>query len=291
MENALAAIGFSQLESDEALDKMIEEILENPTVQIATKLDDQRILAEYTKEFGNNTYISVRMTLDKQTQESLQVLQCEPYIEAISNLQVENIEVENINYHEDYYVICEHIDTGMQVIFWLQNVVEYLDAKRKNKVCKQVNITGLAGEGTIVLPVEKSEEDEVIEKEERSKLREILQLMKEGDENALKRLEEEEKELDKQLKQRLREEDFLTIMSGYFIPVTLEDAVYAVLGEITGIDKRINGKTKEEFYLLNINVNDMPLEIAINCNTLVGMPTIGMRFMGTCWVQGKMIME
>ncbi|MGL6173887.1 MAG: DUF3881 family protein [Cellulosilyticaceae bacterium] len=291
MENTLAAIGFSKLESDEALDNMIEEILENPTVQIATRLDDKRILAEYTKEFGNNIYISVRMTLDKKTQESLQVLQCEPYIEASTSLNVQNVEVENINYHEDYYVICEHRETGMQVIFWLQNAVEYLEAKRKDIVCKQINITGLACEGTIVLPVEKNEEDDVLEREERSKLREILQLIKEGDQNALKKLEEEEKALDKQLKQRLKEEDFLTIMSGYFIPVTLEDAVYAVLGEITGIDKRINQKTKEEFYLLSISVNDMPLEVAINCNTLIGMPTIGMRFMGTCWVQGKMIIE
>lgn len=115
--------------------------------------------------------------------------------------------------------------------------------------------------------------------------------MKEGDEEARQLLEEEEKELDKQLKQRLREEDFLTIMSGYFIPTTIEDAVYAVLGEITAIKKRKNTKTKENLYVFDLNVNEMPLEVIVNSKTLIGMPSIGMRFMGTCWIQGKVIMK
>ncbi len=141
------------------------------------------------------------------------------------------------------------------------------------------------------MPIEQDEEDEQLEKEEREKIRDIIQLMKDGDEEAKQRLEAEEKELDQQLKERLYQEDFLTIMSRYFIPVTLQDAVYAVLGEIVDIKERENSKTNELMYDFTLNVNDVLMDVVISKKQLVGMPSIGMRFMGTCWLQGKVIMS
>ena len=85
------------------------------------------------------------------------------------------------------------------------------------------------------------------------------------------------------------EEDFLSIMSGYFVPTTLVDATYAILGEITDIQNRKNTQTGEESYLFTLDVNDMPLEVLINKANLVGYPSIGMRFMGTCWLQGTIV--
>ncbi|MEG0013008.1 MAG: DUF3881 family protein [Cellulosilyticaceae bacterium] len=292
MESPIKVIGFSALDDKYSVDEIVTEILDNPTSQAAMKIDSNRILAEYIKEFAPDTYIMTRVAVDKTKEKpNIEVLQCEAYVHASHNLDIQSVDIERIDEEEDYYVICEEKNTSMQIIFWLQNVIEYLEAVKKHKKCKQINIAALALEGTIILPVEKDEEDEVIEKEEREKLKNILQQMKEGDEEARQLLEEEEKELDKQLKQRLREEDFLTIMSGYFIPTTIEDAVYAVLGEITAIKKRKNTKTKENLYVFDLNVNEMPLEVIVNSKTLIGMPSIGMRFMGTCWVQGRVIMK
>lgn len=292
MESPIKVIGFSALNDEYNVDDIVTEILDNPTSQAAIKMNSNRILAEYIKEFAEGTYIMVRVLVDKtKNKPNIEVLQCEPYVEATHNLEVQGVDIERVDDDEDYYVICEDKKTSMQVIFWLQNAIEYLEAEKQNKICTEVNIAALATEGTIILPVEKDEEDEIFEKEEREKLRNILQQMKDGDEEARLLLEQEEKELDKQLKERLRQEDFLTIMSGYFIPTTLEDAVYAVLGEIKAISKKRNEKTNEEFYVFTLNVNDMPLEVLINCDTLIGMPSVGMRFMGTCWVQGRVIMK
>ena len=80
-------------------------------------------------------------------------------------------------------------------------------------------------------------------------------------------------------------------MSGYFIPTTLVDANYAILGEIKEIATRKNNKTGEEMYLFTLDVNDMPLEVMINKKQLVGYPTVGMRFMGTCWLQGTIVIS
>lgn len=291
MESPLKAIGFSELDESYRIDEIISDILNKPTEQKATKAAESEIVAEYIKQFGDKTYVMVRVIVDrKQKEPKIQVQHCEAYVDATHMVELEELEIECIDEDYSYYAICEEKETGMQFIFWMQNVVEYLEETKENKVPIGVKTVALALEGTIVLPIEKDEEDEQVEREERDKLRLILQKMREGDEEAKEILEKEEKELDNQLKERLREEDFLTIMSGYFIPTTLVDATYAVLGDIKKIDLRKNTKTKESFYVFELEVNDMPLEVAVNAKTLVGVPSVGMRFMGTCWMQGTVVM-
>lgn len=295
MESPLKTIGFSKLDEQDMMEDILEELLSNPTRQKAIQISSKKILAEYLKQVAENTYVMARVCVNKSKEEpKVQVFDCDAYVEAYKNMDVEEVEIEEIEDIEgdnNYYVVCEEKETSMQIIFWLQNVVEYLEARKKDLVCDQINIVGLASEGTIVLPIEKDEEEEQVEKEEREKLRLILQQMKEGDEEAKEILEKEEKELDEQLKERLREEDFLSIMSGYFIPVTLEEATYAVLGEITEIKERINTQTNEVMYVFTLDVNDLALEVVISKQELVGMPSVGMRFMGTCWVQGSVILK
>lgn len=294
MESPLKAIGFSALDDSYSLEEILSDVLKDPSKQYAIKLDEKKTLAEYIKKVSEDTYIMARVAVEKQKkskQPKLDVYDCEPYVRSNQLIDVTDVEIECIDEISAYYVICEEVETNMQLIFWLQNVVEYLEGKKIGKTCKKVNVIGLATEGTIILPIEKDQEEEAFQKEEREKLKAILQKMKEGDEEAKEQLEKEEKELDSQLKERLREEDFLSIMSGYFIPVTLEDAIYAVLGEIQGIAIKTNEQTKEEMYLFALSVNDMPLEVVVNKKDVIGMPSIGMRFMGTCWLQGRVIMD
>ena len=296
MESPLKAIGFTNVDEKEVMEDILEELLSNPTKQKAIKLSAKKILAEYIKEIAENTYVMARVCVNKSSKDpSLQVFSCDAYVEANHTLEVEDVEVEGFDEVEgtdqSYYVVCEEKETAMQIVFWLQNVVEYLEGCKKNLTCSQVNIVGIASEGTIVLPIEKDEEDELIEKEEREKMRLILQQMKNGDEEAKRILEQEEKDLDDQLKERLREEDFLSVMSGYFIPETLDEATYAVLGEILEIKERINRQTDEKMYIFLLDVNDMNLEVVISQRELIGMPSVGMRFMGTCWIQGNIMMS
>ncbi len=292
MESPITAVGFSKADSDYKIEEIVGEILDNPTKQIASRMANNDILAEYSKQFAEDTYMMVRIVVKAgQKDTKIQVEQCEPYVESHHIVQVEDLMVECIDDEYTYYAVCEEKETGMQFIFWLQNVVEYTESLEKQKGFNAIKIAGLAMEGTIILPIEKDEEETVFEKEEREKLKVMIQKAREGDEEAKEQLEQEERELDEQLKERMMEEDFLSIMSGYFVPTTLVDATYAVLGEITDIKIRINTKTSEEMYLFILNVNDMPLEVMINKSILVGEPSVGMRFMGTCWLQGSIIVK
>ena len=292
MESPIAAIGFSNLEENYNIEKIVSEILDKPTKQIASRKPNQDIVAEYLKEFGKDMYVVVRVVVRAGTKETkIEIEQCEPYLSGNYTIKVEDLIVECVDDEYNYYAICEERETGMQFIFWLQNVIEYLEAEEDQKVFDEIRIAALAMEGTIVLPIEIDEEDEAIEIEEREKVKDLLERAREGDEEARTQLEEEEKELDQQLKERMFEEDFLSIMSGYFVPTTLVDATYAILGDIKAIEMRKNVQTGEEVYLFTLDVNDMPLEVLINKKNLVGYPTVGMRFMGTCWLQGTIVTD
>ena len=290
MESPITAIGFSEIDKKYTIEQIIGEILENPTKQQASRKGNKEIVAEYIKEFSKDTYVMVRIVMCNDKDETkVEVEQCEPYLDSKYTLNIEDLSVEVIDDEYNYYAICEEQETGIQFIFWLQNVIEYTEAVAHKKTFNQVKIAALAMEGTIVLPIEKDEEDEEVEKEEKEKIKVMLQRAREGDEEAKAQLEEEEKEMDDQLKERMYQEDFLSIMSGYFVPATLVDANYAILGEIKEMSTRKNQKTGEMMYLFTLDVNDMPLEVMINQKQLVGYPSVGMRFMGTCWLQGTII--
>ena len=290
MESPITALGFSEIDKKYTIEQIVGEILDKPTRQQASRKDSKDIVAEYVKEFGKDMYVVVRIVMRAENDETkIEVEHCEPYLNSRYTINVEELSVEEIDDEYNYYVICEEKETGIQFIFWLQNAIEYTEAAAHKKNFNQVKIAALAMEGTIVLPIEKDEEDEEVEKEEKEKIKVMLQRAREGDEEARAQLEEEEKEMDDQLKERMYQEDFLSIMSGYFVPTTLVDANYAVLGEIKEMTTRKNTKTGEEVYLFTLDVNDMPLEVMINKKQLVGCPSVGMRFMGTCWLQGTII--
>ena len=291
MESPITAIGFSKIDENNGLAEIISEVIEKPTEQKASRKANKAIIGEYLKEFGNGMYMMARVVLEEKDNKKVQIKQCEPYVKGRYTIKVDDLSVECLEEDYDYYVICEEIETGMQFIFWLQNVVDYTDEVELSDTINEVQIVALGMEGSIILPIEEDEEENQIEAKEKERTRVLLEQAREGDEEARKQLEEEEKELDKQLKERLLEEDFLSIMNGYFVPTTLVDATYAILGKIIGIETRINLQTKEESYLFTLSVNDVPLEVLINKNNLVGHPTIGMRFMGTCWLQGTVVVD
>lgn len=295
MESPLNVVGFSKAHNKNDIEDIIEGILKNPSRQKAIELTSEVIFAEYMQKLAENTYTIVRVRVRKGEEDpEVTVYDCDAFIEATHHTEIEEVVVERGDEFDDedtdYYVVCEEKESSMEIVFVLQNIVEYLEGIRNDLTIKQVNMVGVASEGTIILPIEKDEEEEQLEQEEKEKLRTMLQKMKSGDEEAREILEQEEKDLDTQLKERLKEEDFLTVMSGYFMPATSQDAVYAVLGDILQVRERRNKITGEEMYVFTLNVNDMHLEVVVHKEELIGMPSVGMRFMGTCWMQGQVIM-
>lgn len=294
MSSSMKAIGFSNIASKQSWDDLVADVLNEPSRTFMRKYKDDQVVIEYYKEYGEKLYLLVRVALGEKGKEQAKVSveECEPYVEARYLLDVQDLEIEDTEDDFIFYVVCEDVGTGMQIVFWLQNVIEYLDCMEDDAVdYTGVNIAGIASEGTIILPIEKDAEDSSFDDTEREYLRTMLQRAKEGDEEAIDILDREEQELDEQLKERLRKEDFLTVMDGYFLPATHIEATYAVLGTIKEFEIRQNRRTKEKMYWMYLDVNGMLLEIIINTSDLIGKPSVGMRFMGTCWMQGTVEFE
>lgn len=296
MSSAMKAIGFSEVKNKQSWDDLVAEVLNEPSRTFMRKYEEDKVVVEYYKEYSQRVYLLVRVALggeDKKEQKpKIYIEECEPYVEATYTLEIQDLDIEDTEDDFIFYVVCEDVGTGMQIVFWLQNVIEYLDCIEDDSVdYTGVNIVGIGSEGTIVLPIEKGEDDAEYENTEREYLRAMLQRAKAGDEEAIEILENEEEQLDEQLKERLRREDFLTVMDGYFLPATNIEATYAILGTIKELEIRQNNKTKEKMYWMYLDVNGMLIEIIINMRDLIGNPSIGMRFMGTCWIQGTVEFE
>ncbi len=304
MGSIVNAIGFAGIRGEEAWENLVADVLNEPSRTFMRQYEDDKIIAEYHKEYGENIYILVRAALGEWDEDidgdiyqegkkpRIRIEECEPYVEAMYELEVQDLEIEETGYGFLYYAICEDVGTGMEIIFCLQNVIEYLDCMEDDAVdYTGIKIVGIANEGTIVLPIEKDEDDVEYEHTERKYMRTMLERAKSGDIEAIEILQKEEEELDEILKQRLRHEDFLTVMDGYLLPETINEATYAVLGTIKEIGTKQNNKTREQMYWMYIDINGMCIEIIINKEDLIGQPYVGMRFLGTCWLQGTVEFE
>ena len=77
-------------------------------------------------------------------QPQVYIEECESYVEARYSLEVQDLEIEDTEDNFIFYVVCEDVGTGMQVVFWLQNVIEYLECIEEDEVeYTGVNIVGL----------------------------------------------------------------------------------------------------------------------------------------------------
>ena len=100
-------------------------------------------------------------------------------------------------------------------------------------------------------------------------------------------LDEEADEASRQLQERLKSEDILSVLEGFFVPVGDQDDIYSVLGNIEHVELLTNRDTNEEIYHMEISCMTVPIEVYISKKDLVGLPTPGMRFKGTCWLHGE----
>ncbi|HOQ15867.1 MAG: DUF3881 family protein [Epulopiscium sp.] len=288
METYMSAVGFGSIKKKKQWDKLIEEVLNHADKRYVTNHDEDHVFIEYYKSYGKNIGVVLRGLLDNEKDIDFET--CDPYFESKYIMEVSEVEVEEDEEDYFYFAATEEEESGVEIVFQLQNIIEYLEIKDdKHASIEGIKVVGLASKGTIILPVEKSENDLEYENEQKEWRKELLKRIKAGDEEARKILETEAEEAAEIIEERLRHEDILSVIEGYFIPVDYLEATYSILGEIKEIELIINEETREEIYWMLVESMGMSIEIAINANELVGTPLVGMRFMGICWMQGTIV--
>ena len=75
------------------------------------------------------------------------------------------------------------------------------------------------------------------------------------------------------------------------MPFGIECDKYSILGTILDFTTTENIATKEELYIMDLEVNDLRFSLCVPKARVVGEPANGRRFKGNIWLQGKINFE
>ena len=288
MHEYLEAIGFSGLKFRKHLKMLLSDVEESydheEIVPFALDMD----WCERRKEYGETIGISIFGELDENSkfEKNFYV----PYLRGTGITSYADVTVEKRMENEMYVGICEDPKVEISLIFHLQNVMEYKKRQKEGELRSSsatLTLSGLSNEGTILLPIQKTEVEEKSGLEESRNRMMLLSAARSGDQKAMETLTLEDMELYSKVSKRLATEDILSIVDTYFMPYGVECDCYSIMGIITAMRETVNELTEHEVYILTLYVNELQFDICVPKHNVFGEPAIGRRFRGIIWLQGK----
>ena len=285
MHKFLKAIGFSDFRKKD-LEIVINDIIERPEIMKVTKDSEGNEFAELSKCFGTNIGIMVRGNYDES--DSFMMEYYYPYYISEYDTTNELIEVQKHSEKESYAGVCDESNVGVTLIFYLQNVADYLSEKRLGNGVEIVGakLAALSVEGMIILPVNEQEEKEKISNYKYKERSQLIAQAREGNEDAIESLTIEDMDTYSMISRRVMREDILSIVNSCFMSYGIESDQYSIIGKINDFKEVENSLTKETIICMEIECNNLFFNICINKKDLIGEPAIGRRFKGNIWMQG-----
>lgn len=289
MHEYLRAVGFSKIQEKEELNRLLKQVEESYQSEKTAGYANEREFSERKKAFAPGAGLILRGEYDERGEYQREYYF--PYFEGKQEKTYENVIVERHAEKESYAGVCDDLSLGGTIIFYVQNVADYLNERRHNQLSSctvTLRFSGLSTEGKILLPVlkETTEEEDSEAVYQRTRL---IQAARAGDEEAIENLTLEDMDTYSMISERIADEDVFSIVSTYFMPYGVECDHYNVLGEILKCDLEENSLTKEKLYVLTIESHDLVFEVCINQQDLLGEPLVGRRFKGVVWIQGQIL--
>lgn len=285
MHKFLRTVGFSDIRKRD-LEIILSDIIERPDVMKVTKDSEGNEFAELSKEYAPN--IGIRVCGTYEEDDSFKMDYYYPYFEATTLTTQESIEIQKHAEKETYAGICDESSLGVTLIFYIQNVADYLAECQLHReaLIHGAKLASLSTEGKILLPLEKKDK-KTSEGYENNKRSQLIAQAREGDEDAIESLTLEDMDTYSLISRRVLHEDVLSIVTTYFMPYGVESDQYAVLGEIVDLSKQKNKLSGELMYQMKIECNDILFDVCIHEKDLIGQPEVGRRFKGNVWMQGN----
>jgi hypothetical protein len=287
MHSYLRAIGFSNINTRTELDQLLNHTLEKPNRQRTVQTSNNTSLTEMTTEYGDGLGITVRGELDENNK-----FHMEHYFPSLNGLFVSTREEVGINKRVDsdaYTGMCDDFRIGVSLIFYLQNVVEFLEKKNQNMPMSTsfpITLAALSLEGRILLPIEMDEVQVRNITAETKHRNNLIAEAKKGNQDAIDSLTIDDIDTYAMISRRAKKEDIYSIVDTSFIPFGSESDNYSIIATIIESNEIVNEYTKEEVYDLQLVCNDITFRLCINKKDLLGEPVVGRRFKGNIWMQG-----
>ncbi len=288
MHSYLRAIGFSDIVEKKDFNKILNRIFEDSDNSNAAEIRDGCLFTEISKEFAQNMGIVICGEYSKENDYSMEYSY--PYFKGTGVTSNERITVEKHAEKDSYAGVCEDVKVGVSLIFYLNNVSEYINEKRLGTLDKQslsITLSGLSLSGKILLQINKSEKQKAYTKKLSSDRNKLITQARNGNEEAIESLTLEDMDTYSMISRRILREDVFTIVDSYFMPYGIECDQYSILGEILECEEVENEYTKEHVYIMKLNCNELIFDVCINKKDLLGEPSVGRRFKGEIWLQGN----
>ena len=288
MHKFLRAIGFSQFDTRKKVQSLVKACVLDCSEKNLTENGEDTMLAEYCKDFSPYFGIAVCGELSDENHK-FSYDYYYPYLKTAGISTYEDINVERHASRESYAGICDDIRIGISLIFYLQNMIDYVKIKNSDRLPIQgtsLCLSALSVDGMVMMPINKNEKQkERIRKKTNNRYR-LIQQARQGDEKAIESLTLDDMDTYSSISKKILNEDVFSIVDSYFMPYGVESDQYSILGEILECQKIENELTKEQIYVMTIECNELCFELCINEKDIFGEPEVGRRFKGSIWLQG-----
>ena len=290
MHKYLRAIGFTKTPRRKDIQNIIREGVNSTTHRIYTsnENDDDSLLAQFDIPLGRDIGITVFGEFDEKDEYYPEYYF--PYLDSDIISTSEAMTVEQWLDSDSYSGIPDDLKIGVTMIFRLRNSVEYIRCRQMKQNPTEgasAALSGLSLDGTIVLPIYKTQSDIRTHQNSESERLRLMTQARDGNEEAIHNLTIEEMDRYSAVISRIPEEDVFSIVDSYFMPSGSECDLYSVMGEIRECSTVRNDRTGDEIYVMTLDVNALPIRVCINREDLMGDPQVGRRFRGEIWLQGR----
>lgn len=291
MHKFLRSIGFGAYQKKKDISRLLDDLAKGDGERRRIQIDSDSNLCQIRAEVAPGMGIVMVGETDEDG-----IFRREYYYPYLTSHDISSQVECTIQRHtekETFGGLLDETRVGISLIFYLDNGFEYLERKldRASRKVKGVKLTGLSGEGKILLPLHKTrkqiEKAQVAAKDRSS----LLEAARNGDEDAMETLTIEDIDMYSQISRRMMKEDIYSIVDSSFMPSGIECDQYTVIGEIVQVEKKVNRITNELVYDMTLNCNDMVFHVGIAQKNLLGEPVIGRRFKGQIWMQGVAVFE
>ena len=289
MHNYLRAVGFRSIRSARASEQLMRETILHHDRKRAWQTSDGFTRCEFIKQYAAEIGLVVCGEFDEDG--NLHPQHMFPFYKGPVISMKQPIEFELHSADESYGAICDDPRIGTSIIFHLINAADMIYAEDGRKAddpikSRQVRFSALAKEGSILLPIFKTHEEEAAVMAQRERYLKLVSEAREGDEEAIEELTEDDMNNFNILMKRVQREDILSIVETYFQPSGIECDLYSICGNVIYCEQVRNGYTHENIWKMKVEACDVFFSLCINEKDLEGMPAPGTRFRGRVWLQG-----
>lgn len=291
MHKFLRSIGFSLYQKDRDIDKLLDSLTEDLSGMKRIQLDDESNLCEIRRDVAPGMGIAVFGEMDRDGVFRRNYYY--PYLKSEDMTSDVSCSIQRHTERETYAGLLDEYKVGISLIFYIDNSFECRERMldHHSLETKRANLTGLAVEGKVLLPIQKTEKQKQKARVAARDRNSLLEAAKNGDEDAMETLTIEDIDMYSQISRRVMKEDLYSIIDTCFMPCGVECDQYSVIGEIVKIDEKKNQITGESVYDLTLECSDIVFHVGIAKQDLTGEPEVGRRFKGQVWMQGNVIFE